>query len=295
VSVEPSDAQLAALRAGDPTERIALVRILAAKDPADHARWLAALDASVAAAGGRRAFRGVVDRVLLGGDIEADELVIDEFPSRELAAESLRNANPHAEAALAGAFVLAAKPRRVPGLALRAAGLWARLRGGRAAVAPDPQALAARNPAVDPAPDALLGFLASDAERPLCMLNLNRHSDAAEYARYGRNTLPHLLRRGARPIWAGDALPAVVGSAAHPLQEAWDEILLVSYPSRRAMLEMVSDPGYQAGLPHREAGLARAALIATCPSPARRLRGDSGHLGDESARRPASGPAREAP
>ena len=267
MSFEPSEAQLAALRAGDPSERVALVRLLAVKDPASYARWRSGLDAALAAASGRRVFRGVVDRVLLGGDFAADELLIDEFPSRELAAESLRARNPHLEGALAGAFVIAARPRPLPGLALRAAGWLARLRR-QPKSAPDPRAPPQRNPAIEPTPDALLGFLASEAERPLCMLNLNLHRDAAAYASYGRNTLPQLLRRGARPRWTAAALPVLIGETGHPLQEAWSEILLVDYPTRRAMLEMLSDPGYQAGLPHREAGLSRAALVATCPAPA---------------------------
>ena len=115
MSVEAGPAQLAALRDGDPTERIALVRLLAAREPGAYARWLAALDGAVQAAGGRRVYRGVVDGVLLGGGAHVDELLIDEFPSRELAAESLRKANPHAESGLADAFVLAARPRRGPG------------------------------------------------------------------------------------------------------------------------------------------------------------------------------------
>jgi uncharacterized protein involved in exopolysaccharide biosynthesis/uncharacterized protein (DUF1330 family) len=266
VSLEPSAAQLAALRAGDPAERIALVRLFAAKDPAACERWLAALDASAEAAGGRRVYRGRVDRVLLGGELAADELRIDEFPSRELAAESLRSANPHAEAGLSGLFVLAARPRRLPGLVLRVAGLVARLRGGRGGSTGGALPADSGERAVDPEPGALAAFLAAEPERPLVMLNLNLHRDRAAYARYGRNTLGHLLRRGARPLWAAEALGTVVGAEAHPLEEAWSEILLVYYPTRRAMLDMLTDPGYQAGLPDRLAGLARAALVATCPA-----------------------------
>ena len=40
------------------------------------------------------------------------------------------------------------------------------------------------------------------------------------------------------------------------------------YPNRAAMLDMLRDPDYQRGLPHREQGLARAGLVATCPLPA---------------------------
>jgi uncharacterized protein (DUF1330 family) len=267
MSVEASETQLAALRGGDPTERIALVRLLHVNEPGAYARWLATLDAAVQAAGGRRVYRGAVDAVLLGGGALADELLIDEFPSRELAAESLRNANPHAESALAEAFVLAARPRRLPRLALRVAGLVARLSAARRPErrAPLPPDSGLR--AIDPLPEVLAAFLESEAQRPLDVLNLNQHSDRAAYARYGRNTITQLLRRRAGPIWMADALSLVVGAASHPLAQPWDEILLVRYPSRGSMLDMLREPSYQRGLPHREQGLARAGLVAACPLP----------------------------
>ncbi len=263
MSVEATPAQLAALRDGDPAERIALVRLLRVRERGAYDRWRAVLDAAVTAAGGRRSFRGVVDAVLTESGLAFDELWIDEFPSRELAAESLRSPNPHAESALADAFVLAARPRRLPGLALRAAGLWLRLRHGSRAKQPGALPADSGNRAIDPPPAELGAFLAKEPERPLFMLNLNQHSDRAAYGRYGKNTLPQLLRRGAGPIFVADALPVVVGDASHPLHQPWHEILLVHYPMRAAMLDMLRDPDYQRGLPHREQGLARAGLVAT--------------------------------
>ena len=288
VSAVATPAQLATLRDGDPTERIALLRLLRAGEPAAYARWLADLDAAVRAAGGRRSYRGRVDAVLTEEPLAYDELVVDEFPSRELAAESLRLPSPHLASGLRSAFVLAARLRRLPGLALRAAGLWLRVRhGGRArqpgALPPDSGIRA-----IDPPPAELAAFLAKEPERPLSVLNLNQHRDPAAYARYGRNTLPQLLRRGAGPVLAADALPAVVGADADPLQQPWSEALLVRYPSRAAMLDMLRDPEYQRGLGHRERGLARACLIATCP-----LLGAPGHSSSGPARSLGGGPAGE--
>jgi len=286
VSVEASPAQLAALRDGDPAERVALLRLVRAKDPAAYGRWLETLDTAVHASGGQRRYRGAVDAVLTDPALALDELIVDEFPSRELAAESLRVANPHAGSALADAFVLAARPRRLPAWMLRGVGLWLRLRGAsrvRVALPAD-----TGNRAIDPSPEAFGAFLGEEPSRPLYVLNLNRHRDRAAYGRYGRNTLPHLLRRRAGPVFAADALPALDGAASHPLREAWDEILLVRYPSRAAMLDMLRDPEYQRGLPDREQGLARAALVATCPLP-----GGPGHYRDGPERSLAGGPAGE--
>jgi uncharacterized protein (DUF1330 family) len=296
MNVEASAAQLATLRDGDPTERIALVRLHRIREPGAHARWLETLDGAVRAAGGRRVYRGVVDAVLLGGDAVADELLIDEFPSRELAAESLRSTNPHAGSALAAPFVLAARPRRMPRLALRVMGLVARLSAARrppqrVSLPPDSGLRA-----IDPPPEAFGAFLESEPQRPLDMLNLNQHSDRRAYARYGKNTITQLLRRRAGPIWLAEALSVVVGAsqllavgaASHPLAQPWDEILLVRYPSRGAMLNMLRDPAYQLGLPHREQGLARAALVAACPLPRA-----SGHSVEGPARSLAGGHAGE--
>ena len=289
VSVEPTAAQLAALRDGDPTERVALLRLLRVGDSAAYARWLDELGAAVAAAGGRRSYRGAVDAVLTDPSLALDELLVDEFPSRELAAESLRIASRDAARALADAFVLAARPRSLPGLALRAAGLWLRLRRGNRARQPGGLPADSGIRAIDPPPEEIGAFLSKEPERPLYVLNLNQHRDRREYAQYGRNTLPQLLRRSAGPVFAADALPAVVGAASHPLCQPWDEVLLVRYPSRAAMLDMLRDPEYQRGLPHRERGLARAGLIATCP-----LLPPPGHSRSGLARSLAGGRAGEA-
>jgi uncharacterized protein (DUF1330 family) len=286
VSVTPTPAQLAALRDGDPTERIALVRLLRVADRAAYARWLAEDGAAVRAAGGRRSHHCAVDAVLTEGGA-FDELILDEFPSRELAAESLRLASPLAERALAEAVVLAARPRALPRLWLGAAKTWLRLRHGRRAKRPGPLPPDSGHRAIEPAPEEFGAFLAKEPERPLLVLNLNRHRDRAEYAAYGRNTLPHLLRRGDGPIFAAGAGPPVVGPESHPLAGPWDEILLVRYESRGAMLDMLRDPEYQRGLPHRERGLAQAGLVAACPLP-----GGRGHSGMGVSL--TSGPAGEA-
>jgi uncharacterized protein (DUF1330 family) len=289
VSVAPTPAQLAALRDGDPTERIALVRLLRVADREAYAAWLAEEAAAVQAAGGRRSWRAAVDAVLTEPGLRFDELIVDEFPSRELAAESLRLAPQHAERALAAALVLAARPRGLPALWLGAAKWWLRLRHGRHAKQPGGLPPDSGNRAIDPAPEEIGAFLAKEPERELLMLNLNRHRERAEYARYGRNTLPHLLRRGDGPVLVAGAPVPVVGPDAHPLAGPWDELLLVRYASRGAMLDMLRDPEYQRGLPHRERGLERAGLIAACPLPTA-----PGHSGMGVSRSLAGGPAGEA-
>ena len=40
------------------------------------------------------------------------------------------------------------------------------------------------------------------------------------------------------------------------VEELWDSAAIAMYPSRKAMLEMMSSPDYQASAVHRTAGLA---------------------------------------
>ena len=47
-----------------------------------------------------------------------------------------------------------------------------------------------------------------------------------------------------------------------PSDEAWDEVLLVQYPSRKAFLTMAGNPEYLACTVHRTAALADSRLIA---------------------------------
>jgi hypothetical protein len=220
---------------------------------------------------------------LCGSDSRFAWLTIDEFPSRELAAESLRLENPHAKDALSEAVVLVVRPRAVPGFGLMLARLAAKLLGRGAGAPKQPLADAAvEDRAISPEPRALEAFLQGAPTRPLLMLNLNRHRERARYAagrggepevsgraayrRYGQNTLPFVLRRGNGPVFLGEPIAIAVGDPEHPLAMPWDELLLVHYRERAGMLDMLTAAVYQAGIPDREAGLERAALIATSPA-----------------------------
>jgi uncharacterized protein (DUF1330 family) len=110
--------------------------------------------------------------------------------------------------------------------------------------------------------------------QPVVMVNLLRYRDQADYPpgtekesvtgrqayeRYSQRVLPRLRTVGARPIWRADARACLFA----PKGEAWDEVVLVRYPSRSAFARMISDPGYQADAIHRTAALADSRLIAT--------------------------------
>lgn len=111
---------------------------------------------------------------------------------------------------------------------------------------------------------------------PVVMLNLLRFRERAAYpagqgepgasgrsayAAYSREIQPILRRVGGQPLWRGEAKSAPIA----PEGETWDEVLLVSYPSVGAFLEMVTSPDYRAITFHRTAALEDSRLIATLP------------------------------
>lgn len=127
---------------------------------------------------------------------------------------------------------------------------------------------------VEPPVEDLLAFLQAPVETPIVMINLLKYRERAEYppgfdaepcsgreayGRYGAVAMEKLAVVGARIAWAG----GVDGCVIAPSDESWDDVALVEYPSREAMLEMISMPDYQAATVHRTAGLENTRLIAT--------------------------------
>ena len=115
--------------------------------------------------------------------------------------------------------------------------------------------------AIDPTGRDMKAFLAEAPDEPVTMLNLLRFVDggAARYAEY----LAHFRRTaapfGAEIVYYGHGRSPVV---AEPGQ-AWDAVLLVRYPSRKAFSDMVRDPDYQAGTHLRSGSLFEAVLQPT--------------------------------
>ena len=131
---------------------------------------------------------------------------------------------------------------------------------------------------IEPTEDQLteIGALAgAPDDGPVVMLNLNRYRDVAAYeeeppggeepdvsgreayARYGAVAQPTLDRLGGRILWYAGAERTVIGDDS----DRYDEVIAVWYPSRRAVLDLALDPEIATALPHRRAGLERAALI----------------------------------
>ncbi|RYF83759.1 MAG: DUF1330 domain-containing protein [Comamonadaceae bacterium] len=133
--------------------------------------------------------------------------------------------------------------------------------------------LPAERAAIDPTRETFKAlFSCVPAEGPIVMLNLLAFRDQAvqapgapartgreAYAAYIEAVAPLLQRAGATVQWQGDAHHALVA----PPGESWDEVLLVTYPSRDAFVTMMQSPEYKAIVHHRTAALRDARLVAT--------------------------------
>ncbi|GEL20442.1 DUF1330 domain-containing protein [Pseudonocardia asaccharolytica] len=120
--------------------------------------------------------------------------------------------------------------------------------------------------AVNPTGADMKAFLAAGPDQPIVMLNLLRFAEggAERYEEYIAHFRVFAEKVGATVLYYGHGAEPVV---AEPGQ-AWDAVLLVSYPSRQAFSDMVRDPGYQAGTQLRTEALTEAVLQPTIPRPA---------------------------
>jgi uncharacterized protein (DUF1330 family) len=130
-------------------------------------------------------------------------------------------------------------------------------------------------PTVEPTSEQLREFArTADDGAPIVMLNLLRYREQAEYAadaaqspcsgreafrRYSKLSIECIEACGGRVLFIGSALATVIG----PIDEIWDDIFLVQYPSRSAFLQMIASDAYRAINFHRSAALQNSRLIAT--------------------------------
>ena len=89
-------------------------------------------------------------------------------------------------------------------------------------------------------------------------------SGADAYRRYAAPV--SLLRRGAFPYYMGTNVKTVLRSENDTLEDAsWDQCILVHYPYRNRVVEMIMSPSYGSRLHHRTAALERAVVQPTSP------------------------------
>ena len=126
---------------------------------------------------------------------------------------------------------------------------------------------------VHPDPEQANAFFAGEDDGPMSMVNLLKFKEKATYAdgsepelsgrdaylRYGAGVQACLAAVGGKARFSGMVTDLMLGE----VEELWDMVAIVEYPSRVAMLQMVQSPEYQAITKHRDAGLAGQLNIRT--------------------------------
>ncbi len=127
--------------------------------------------------------------------------------------------------------------------------------------------------AVFPGKEQITSFFGGPENGPFVMVNLLKFKETAEYAdgsdadlsgarayaRYGKGIQACLAAVDGKQIYAGPVTGLMIGE----VEELWDMVALVEYPSLAAMQKMMSSPEYRAIEVHRKAGLAGQLNIRT--------------------------------
>ena len=126
---------------------------------------------------------------------------------------------------------------------------------------------------VYPNKEQIKGFMEPVSEGPICMVNLLKFKEKAEYED-GRDTdltgreAYALYEEGVKKLlqdigggigFEGDVERLALGE----VEELWDVVALAVWPSRGAMFEVMQSPEMQAISVHRSAGLAGQINIET--------------------------------
>ena len=116
-----------------------------------------------------------------------------------------------------------------------------------------------------PSAEQMVDFFGADEDGPFVMVNLLKFKTKAQYqdgrqtnltgyeayAIYGAGVQKCILDVGGTPGFSG----AVTGLLLGEVEENWDMIALVEYPSKSAFRSMMASPEYQEIAVHRSAGL----------------------------------------
>ena len=120
--------------------------------------------------------------------------------------------------------------------------------------------------ALTPNEQQIKEFTEGDIDTPIYMVNLLKFKEKAEYedgretsltgaeayAIYGKEVIEHLNNVGGKWIFGAEITRLMLGD----IEELWDAVAIATYPSKEAMLIMITSPEYMESLKHRVAGLA---------------------------------------
>lgn len=118
---------------------------------------------------------------------------------------------------------------------------------------------------VSPSPERMAEFFGGEDDGPFVIVNLLKFKERAEYTNgretelsgaeansiYARGEFPLVEKHGGRAVFDG----AVTGLLLGEIEDSWDMVALVEYPTLDAFRAMITSPEYQEISVHRAAGL----------------------------------------
>ena len=129
---------------------------------------------------------------------------------------------------------------------------------------------------ITPDEEQINGFLQNPDLGPISMVNLLKYKKTARYedgrdtnlsgeeayGLYAAEVLSYVEKYGGEFVFAGKVSRLMLGD----VEDLWDAVAIAKYPSRKAMMDMTMDPGYQKIHIHRDAGLEGQLNIETLES-----------------------------
>lgn len=130
--------------------------------------------------------------------------------------------------------------------------------------------------AIGPTEEQIKEMQASGPEEPICLVNLLKYKENAEYPDgratsltgreayelYAKAVSEMLTEYGGKMVFVGSVTCLRMGFS----EDLWDEIAIVMYPSRSEMLRMTMSEGWRDVSIHRIAGLQGQLNIETIES-----------------------------
>ena len=128
-----------------------------------------------------------------------------------------------------------------------------------------------------PNPDQFNALLKSGIQGPVCLLNLLKFKERAEYEDgretnltgqeayrlYGEKMIPFVESQGGRLRHTSAAQFLMIGDG----ELEWDSVAIVEYPSKEEFVKIVTDPRVADFAVHRTAGLEFQLLVACTETP----------------------------
>ena len=129
---------------------------------------------------------------------------------------------------------------------------------------------------ITPNEEQINGFLQNPDLGPISMVNLLKYKKTARYedgrdtnlsgeeayGLYAAEVISYVEKYGGEFVFAGKVSRLMLGD----VDDLWDAVAIAKYPSRKAMMDMTMDPGYQKIHIHRDAGLEGQLNIETLES-----------------------------